>query len=144
MRVTFPVLLSRARLRRCCPAASLVWSAGPLLAVAFLAAVASCPADTNLFDAGTSWNLPGDWGLGHVPTGSDALEFNGPASTTLDNSFGAQTLSFDTGSATVSIDANAPGTGGTAACTLTLSSRPTPSARRTFLPPAARPPARSP
>ncbi len=67
--------------------------------------------------AGTSWNQGADWSSGLTPQLTDDLLFTGAAATTLDASFSVQSLSFNTGSATVSIDANSSGTTGQ---TLTL------------------------
>jgi len=69
-------------------------------------------ANTNIFSGiGASWNALANWSLGHTPSSTDALFFN--SSTTgnsqLNNSYTAQTLSFDTASASFNIDANSSG-----------------------------------
>ena len=89
-----------------------------LFAFAVLLASHSAQGATNRFSTGTSWNVPSDWSLGTTPTSGDALLFStvAPATTTLDNSFTADTLSFNTPN-TMAIDANASGT---TAQTLTL------------------------
>ncbi len=76
----------------------------------------------NLNGSGTSWGLTADWSSGLLPQPGDALLINGSSLTagfteTLDASYSVQTLSFDTGSAVVNLNANA---NGTAIQTLTL------------------------
>ena len=66
---------------------------------------------------GTTWNSGADWSSTLTPQLTDDLLFNSPFATSLDASFSVQTLSFNTGSGSVSIDANASGTNGQ---TLTL------------------------
>ena len=95
----------------------------PLLAWTLFASVSPSLSATNVFDAGASWDVAADWSLGHVPSSTDALEFNHAAfgtepNTTLDGSFTVQTLSFDTGADVFGINANAAGY--TTAQTLTL------------------------
>lgn len=92
-------------------------------AIAIVAALAghSAQAGTNKqVGPNTSWSDPLSWSLGTVPGAGDALLFDTSSllNTTLDNSYTSQTLSFDTGANSLTIDANAVASG---AQTLTLS-----------------------
>ncbi len=72
----------------------------------------------NIFDGsslGESWNLGSNWSANSTPQPSDGVVLNSSSlafgsASTLDASYTFQTLSFDTGSAPVSIDANRTGT----------------------------------
>ena len=67
---------------------------------------------------GATWNQASDWTSNPAfPQSTDDLLFSNGYATTLDNSFTVQSMSFDIGSGTASIDANASGTTGQ---TLTL------------------------
>ena len=81
-----------------------------------VAADQSVYAGTNTFTGTgtTSWNLPGNWSSGTLPAASDALlinstSLNAGTTETLDASDGFQSLSFDLGSSSVSLNANASG-----------------------------------
>lgn len=104
-------LLARIHLKNQLPTRWIAAAGATLIALPALSAV-------NTFQAGTSWNVPGDWSSTAVPATTDALLFSSlyPATTTLDAAFTADTLSF-TNSATMAVDANASGTTGR---TLTL------------------------
>ncbi len=67
--------------------------------------------------SGTTWDQASDWSSGLLPAVTDDLLFNNGFATTLDGSFTVRSLSFNIGSGTTSIDANATGTTGQ---TLTL------------------------
>ena len=90
------------------------------LFAAAVATLSAFPAHSavNTFTNGTSWNSATDWNSGEAPASTDGLLFAiwFPATTTLDATFTADTLSFNS-SGTMAIDANASGT---TARTLTL------------------------
>ncbi len=90
------------------------------------AANPSTSAAVNSFNGpGTSWDVNADWtdsGVNLIPGLTDALLINSGslaagATETLDGSYSVQTLSFDIGSGSININANA---GGTTGQTLTL------------------------
>src|SRR5262245_49256227 len=81
------------------------------LAITALLVAESASAATNLFDGpGTSWSDPANWSLGTTPAPTDALLFDGTfLNTTLDGSFSSETLSFNSGGASLTIEANTSG-----------------------------------
>ncbi len=86
--------------------------------VTVLASSHDANAANTFTGSGTSWDLPADWSTNLIPSLTDDLLFNSGAATTLDGSFAVRSLSFNVGTGTLSIDANAAGT--TTPRTLTL------------------------
>ena len=89
---------------------------------ALLAGGVPAAGQTTFKGAGTTWNVPANWSTGNLPQPGDDLLFNSASLTsgftdTLDASYTVQTLSFDIGANSLSINANASGTTGQ---TLTL------------------------
>ncbi len=102
------------------PKKRLVLAGSIALSLGTLGLALNSLALVNTFNgSGTSWNVGTDWSLGSIPQGTNAVLFNSSSlqsgsTSTLDNSYSFQTLSFDTGSSPVNIDANASGTTGRA------------------------------
>ena len=107
---------SSQRLRKSAGSAILPLAASITSALA-LGTFSASAATVSFTGPGTTWNQGADWSSTLTPQLTDDLLFSAAVATTLDASFSVQSLSFNTGSGTVSIDANSAGTAGQ---TLTL------------------------
>lgn len=113
---TAPSRSHSTRLRSLLGSASLPLAASVTLALT-LGSTSAHAGIVNFNGTSSSWNSASDWSSGTVPQPSDDLLFTSGGTTTLDASYTIQTLSFDIGGNTVSINANGTGTTGQ---TLTL------------------------